>query len=59
MPCPFVPYPSAPSPRDAAPHLDLGSSIFKFQTLLGGRKQVGGMEGVLNTQCALASHGCP
>lgn len=27
-------------PQGYAPHLDLGSFIFKFQTFLGGRKQV-------------------
>lgn len=58
MRSPFMPHPSAPSSQDVAPHLDLGSFIFKFQTFLGGRKQVG-MEGVLNTPCPLAPCGCP
>lgn len=52
-----MPHPSAPSPKDAAPHLDLGSFIFKFQTFLGGRKQVG-MEWVQETPWALAPQNC-
>lgn len=51
VPSPFVPCPSAPSPQDAAPHLDLGSFIFEFQTFLGGRKQVVGGG---NAECPLS-----